>query len=103
MNANKSPNELNIEISEEMAEGNYANLAVITHSTSEFVIDFINIMPSTPKSKVKSRIIFTPMHAKKFMRALNDNIQKYEQIHGLIRDLENVDIPMNFTGTIGQA
>ena len=57
------PNQLNIEISEEVAEGHYANLAIITHSHSEFVIDFVNVMPGTPKSKVKSRIILTPQHA----------------------------------------
>ena len=58
-------NQLNIEISEEVAEGEYANLAIITHSHAEFVIDFVNVMPGTPKSKVKSRIIFTPQHAKR--------------------------------------
>lgn len=99
----KNPNELNIEITEEIAEGNYANLAVITHSSAEFVIDFINVMPGTPKSKVKSRIIFSPMHAKKFMKALIDNVQKFEQSNGIIKDLEQIDIPMNFSGTVGQA
>jgi hypothetical protein len=63
-------NQLNIEISEEVAEGSYANLAIITHSNAEFVIDFVNVMPGTPKSKVKSRVIFTPQHAKRFMKAL---------------------------------
>ena len=66
-------NQLNIEISEEVAEGEYANLAIITHSHAEFVIDFVNVMPGTPKSKVKSRIIFTPQHAKRFMKALTEN------------------------------
>ncbi len=96
-------NELNIEISEEVAEGTYANLAIITHSNAEFVIDFINIMPGTPKSKVKSRIICTPMHAKRIMRALIDNVQKFEEKHGLIQELESIDIPMNFGGPIAQA
>src|SRR6478752_120420 len=71
-------NQLNIEISEEVAEGEYANLAIITHSHAEFVIDFVNVMPGTPKSKVKSRIIFTPQHAKRFMKALMENITRYE-------------------------
>ncbi len=71
-------NQLNIEISEEMAEGEYANLAIITHSNAEFVIDFVNVMPGTPKSRVKSRIIFTPMHAKRFMKALEENIGRFE-------------------------
>ena len=66
-------NQLNIEISEEIAEGDYANLAIITHSHAEFVIDFVSVMPGVPKSRVKSRIIFTPMHAKRFMKALEEN------------------------------
>lgn len=97
------PNQLNIEISEEVAEGTYANLAIITHSHAEFVIDFVNIMPGTPKSKVKSRIIFTPQHAKRFMKALIDNIQKYEAINGSIKDLEDIQVPLNFGGPTAQA
>lgn len=98
-----TPNQLNIEISEEVAEGTYANLAIITHSHAEFVIDFVNVMPGTPKSKVKSRIIFTPQHAKRFMKALTENIQKYEAMNGAIKDLEDVQIPMNFGGPTAQA
>ena len=97
------PNQLNIEISEEVAEGTYANLAIITHSHAEFVIDFVNVMPGTPKSKVKSRIIFTPQHAKRFMRALTENIQKYEAMNGGIKDLEDVQLPLNFGGPTAQA
>lgn len=100
---NQQQNQLNIEISEEIAEGTYANLAVITHSHAEFVIDFVNVMPGMPKSKVKSRIIFTPMHAKKFMKALADNVQRYEAANGIIKDLEQIEIPMQFTGPAGQA
>ena len=85
MSEQNIPNQLNIEISEEVAEGSYANLAIITHSHAEFVIDFVNVMPGTPKSKVKSRIIFTPQHAKRFMKALAENIQKYESINGPIK------------------
>jgi hypothetical protein len=96
-------NQLNIEISEEVAEGSYANLAIITHSHAEFVIDFVNVMPGTPKSKVKSRIIFTPMHAKRFMRALTENIERYETGNGKIQDLEQIEIPMNFGGPTAQA
>ena len=96
-------NQLNIEISEEVAEGTYANLAIITHSHAEFVIDFVNVMPGTPKSKVKSRIIFTPMHAKRFMKAMAENIERYEAAHGSIQDLEQVEIPMNFGGPTAQA
>ena len=95
---NQQPSQLNIEISEEVAEGNYANLAIITHSHAEFVIDFVNVMPGTPKSKVKSRIIFTPQHAKRFMKALNENIDRFESANGKIQDLEDVQLPMNFGG-----
>lgn len=96
-------NQINIEISEEVAEGTYANLAIITHSHAEFVIDFVNVMPNTPKSKVKNRIIFTPMHAKRFMRAMIDNIEKYEAANGTIRDMEQTEIPLHFGGPSAQA
>ena len=97
------PNQLNIEISEEVSEGNYANLAIITHSHAEFVIDFVNVMPGTPKSKVKSRIILTPQHAKRFMKAITENIGKYETVNGSIKDLEEVQVPFNFGGPTAQA
>ena len=97
------PNQLNIEISEEVAEGSYANLAIITHSHAEFVIDFVNVMPGTPKSKVQSRIILTPQHAKRFMKAITENIQKYEAVNGAIKDLEEIQLPMNFGGPTAQA
>jgi hypothetical protein len=97
------PNQLNIEISEEMAEGQYANLAIITHSHAEFVIDFVNVMPGTPKSRVKSRIILTPQHAKRFMKALIENVGRFEEQSGEIRDLEAVELPMNFGGPTAQA
>jgi len=96
-------NQLNIEISEEVAEGEYANLAIITHSHAEFVIDFVNVMPGTPKSRVKSRIILTPQHAKRLMRALTENIQKYESVNGPIKDLEEIQLPLNFGGPTAQA
>lgn len=95
--------QLNIEISEEVAEGTYANLAIITHSHAEFVIDFVNVMPGTPKSKVKSRMILTPQHAKRFMKALADNINKYEQANGSIKDLEEMQLPLTFGGPTAQA
>lgn len=100
---NQQPNQLNIEISEEVAEGIYANLAIITHSHAEFVIDFVNVMPGTPKSKVKSRIILTPQHAKRLMKALTENIAKYEAVNGAIRDLEEIQLPLNFGGPTAQA
>lgn len=99
----ETPNQLNIEISEEVAEGIYANLAIITHSHAEFVIDFVNVMPGTPKSKVKSRLILTPQHAKRFMKALTENVNRFEQLHGKIQDLEDVQLPLNFGGPSAQA
>ena len=98
-----APNQLNIEISEEVAEGQYANLAIITHSHAEFVIDFVNVMPGTPKSKVKSRLILTPQHAKRLMRALTENIQKFESAHGPIQDIEEIQLPLNFGTPTAQA
>lgn len=99
----QAPNQLNIEISEEVAEGHYSNLAIITHSHAEFVIDFVNVMPGTPKSKVKSRIILTPQHAKRFMKALNEYVSRFEQVNGKIQDLEDVQLPLNFGGPSAQA
>lgn len=95
--------QLNIEISEEVADGVYSNLAIITHSNSEFVVDFVRVMPGVPKAKVRSRILLTPQHAKRLMRALADNVQKFEQVHGTIRETEMPEIPMNFGGPAAQA
>ncbi len=103
MTQDSQQNQLNIEISEEVAEGTYANLAIITHSHAEFVIDFVNVMPGTPKSKVKSRVIFTPQHAKRFMKAMIDNIEKFEAMQGTIKDLDEMQIPVNFGGPPAQA
>ncbi len=97
------PNQINIEISEEMSEGSYANLAIINHSQSEFVIDFVNIMPGTPKSKVKSRIILTPFHAKRLMKAIVENVKKFEAVNGTIQDMDMVDIPFTFGAPVAQA
>lgn len=92
--------QLNIELSADVAEGIYSNLAVISHSSSEFVIDFVRIMPGTPKAHVKSRIILTPEHAKRLMFALQDNISKFEQHHGKINLPEKGVVlpPMSFGG-----
>ncbi len=95
--------ELNIELDKDIAEGTYSNLAIINHSASEFVIDFINIMPGVPKPKVKSRIVLTPQHAKRLMQALAENVNKFEQKNGEIKDSEQTPIPMNFGGTTGEA
>ena len=101
---NKNPNQINIELSEEIAEGTYANLAMIAHSNSEFVIDFIRLMPGTPKAKVKSRIVVTPEHAKRLVKALQDNIKKYEENFGTITAGSEVPkFPLTFGGTVGEA
>ena len=94
--------QLNIELSEEVADGTYSNLAIINHSVSEFVVDFINVMPGVPKAKVKSRIVLTPQHAKRLMKALADNVIRFEKAHGEIKDYEQPPIPMNF-GPTGEA
>ena len=101
----KNPNnQINIELSEETAEGVYANLAMIAHSSSEFVIDFIRLMPGVPKAKVKSRIVVTPEHAKRLLYALQDNIKKYETSFGEVKQADEMPkFPLNFGGTMGEA
>lgn len=98
------PNQINIELSEDIAEGVYSNLAMIAHSNSEFVIDFIRLMPGVPKAKVKARIVVTPEHAKRLLAALKDNIKKYEESFGDIRQGQDMpQFPFNFGGKIGEA
>ena len=100
----QAQNQINIELSEEVAEGVYANLAMIAHSNSEFVIDFIRLMPGVPKAKVKSRVVITPEHAKRLLKALSDNIEKYEETFGAIKRSEEAPkFPINFGGTVGEA
>lgn len=92
--------QMNIELPEEIAEGTYSNLAIIAHSNSEFIIDFVRLVPNVPKAKVKSRIILTPQHAKRLTKALIENIKKFEAQHGKIEGSENPQMPpMNFTPT----
>ena len=108
-NSNKdrnNKNQININLNEEVAQGIYSNLAVINHSSSEFILDFVRVMPGVSKADVKSRVILTPEHAKRFLNALKDNIQKYEQMYGEIKvDKKGggPDIPMNFGGPSAQA
>lgn len=103
-NDKKQGNQINIELSEEIAEGIYANLAMIAHSSSEFVVDFIRLMPGVSKAKVKSRVVITPEHAKRLLNALQENIDKYESTFGAIKQVEETPkFPMNFGGTIGEA
>lgn len=100
---NNNQNQINIELPEDIAEGEYSNLAIITHSNQEFVIDFVRLAPGVPKAKVKSRIILTPQHAKRLMMALNENVRKFEQMNGEIKDYEQVALPMNFGTPTTQA
>jgi len=97
---NPKQQKLNIELTEEVADGIYANLAIINHSASEFIVDFIKIMPTgtAPKAKVKSRIILTPQHAKRLVRALNENVKRFESVHGTIKDYDKsaTPPPINF-------
>lgn len=101
----KEQNQISIELNEEIAQGIYSNLAVITHSASEFVIDFVRIMPGIPKAQVKSRIILTPEHAKRLVAALQDNIAKFESVHGHIKEVKGSGpvMPLTFGGPTAQA
>src|ERR1700761_887062 len=95
--------QLNIELTEEMADGTYANLAIITHSFAEFVMDYVNVMPNMPKAKVKARVVMTPQHAKRLMKALIENVKRFETQYGVIKDQDQVALPFNFSGPAGQA
>ena len=100
---NQEQPQLNIELTEEMADGAYANLAIITHSFAEFIIDFVNVMPNTPKSKVKSRVVMTPQHAKRLMLALIDNVKQFEAANGVIKEQAQAAVPFTLGGQTGQA
>lgn len=97
--------QLDIELTEEIAEGVYSNLAIITHSNAEFLIDFVRVMPGVPKAKVKSRILLTPFHTKRLLMALSENVQKFEEQFGNIEEGENTmnGFPMNYGGPTGMA
>ena len=103
MKKDQKKNSINLELDENLAQGTYSNLVLINHSVSEFVVDFINVMPGVPKAKVKSRIILTPQHAKSFSNALNENIIRFEKSYGEIKDFDKQQpISLNF-GPIGEA
>ncbi len=100
-----NPNQLNVELPAEIARGVYTNLAVISHSNSEFVMDFIQALPGTPKAEVRSRIIMTPFHAKRLLMALKDNIEKFERNFGEVpvQGGNDLKLPPNFGGPTGIA
>lgn len=97
--------QISIELTEDVAQGTYSNLFVITHSSSEFVMDCVRIVPGLTKAKVKARIIMTPENAKKLAAALQENIAKYEAVNGHIKDAKGSGSikPMNFGGPTAQA
>jgi len=95
---------IDIALSDEIAEGIYSNLAIITHSHSEFIVDFVSLMPGVPKGNVKSRIILTPQHAKRLLLAMDDNIKRFESMYGIIPDFDPVSgISINMGQSKGDA
>jgi hypothetical protein len=92
-NQENNNGQLQIELKEEVAQGTYANLAIITHSSSEFIMDFIRVMPGMPKAGVQSRIVLAPEHAKRLLRALEENVGKYERAFGPICMPDEQPIP----------
>ena len=99
----KQKNQINIELTDDIAGGIYSNLAIITHSPTEFVLDFVSLMPGAPKAKVKSRIVMTPQHAKRLYKALADNLSKYESNFGTIKDAGSEVLPPFTMGPKAQA
>lgn len=75
---------LNVELTDDVAGGIYSNLAIISHTPSEFVIDFLQVLPGLPKARVRSRVILSPHHYKRLLLAMQDNLQKYESRFGEI-------------------
>ncbi len=89
----KEQPKLDINLSEDIAQGVYSNLAIITHSNAEFIVDFVAMMPGVPKANVRSRIVMTPQNAKRFLNALADNIKKFEDKNGKIKEMA-IELPM---------
>ncbi|MEL6676571.1 MAG: DUF3467 domain-containing protein [Bacteroidota bacterium] len=98
------PQQINIELSQEMARGVYSNLAMIAHSHSEFIFDFIQVLSGTPKAEVRSRVIMTPQNAKRFLMALKENLEKFERSQGeVVLPKQEIPLPPNFGGPTGFA
>ncbi len=95
--------QMEIELPESEATGTYSNLVMITHSASEFILDFIAVMPGIPKAKVVKRMVLTPDHAKRLANALAENVNKFEEEHGAINDDQKFDIPFNYRGPTPEA
>jgi len=103
MESKKATNSIEIELTDAEATGSYSNLVMITHSASEFVLDFISMMPGRPKAKVVKRMIITPDHAKRLSAALAENVSRYEKEHGEIKQKDRPEIPLNYRGPIPEA
>lgn len=95
--------QMQIELPEEEATGTYSNLVMISHSASEFILDFISVMPGATKAKVVKRMILTPDHAKRLTNALAENVSKFENEHGKISGSEQFDVPFNYRGPTPEA
>ena len=103
-NPKRPANQVNIELPEEVSEGVYCNLAIISHTSSEFVLDFIKLLPGIQKAKVKSRVLLSPQHAKRLIKVLSANVNKYESQHGAIKGSTDQGIPpLNFGGPPSQS
>ena len=94
-NQNQDPNNININLNEMIAAGVYCNLALVNHSPSEFVVDFIQMMPGVQQANVRSRVILAPLHAKRVMAALQQNIANYEQQFGEFKEMEPFVVGQN--------
>lgn len=103
MEEQQNNDQLQLELSDEVGQGIYSNMAIITHSSSEFILDFVRLMPGLPKAGVKSRVILAPEHAKRLLRALQDNIVKYEQAFGSIKTPQSIPDFPPIMGSKGEA
>ncbi len=99
----KQGKKIEIELKEDEAQGTYSNLVMITHSPSEFILDFLSVMPGVKKARVMKRMILTPDHAKRLSNALNENVRRYEDEHGTISSKEKFDVPFNYRGPTPEA
>lgn len=95
--------QIQIELPEDEASGTYSNLVMISHSPSEFILDFISVMPGAPKAKVVKRMVLSPDHAKRLLNALSENVQRYENENGAISDDDKIDVPFNYRGPTPEA
>lgn len=100
---NMQKGQIEIELPEEEASGTYSNLVMISHSPSEFILDFISVMPGAPKAKVVKRMVLTPDHAKRLAGALSENISRFEKENGPISENDQIDVPFNYRGPTPEA